>query len=79
MTEELPAVSRNLVGTGCPMNLVYAKVELAKLASGQILEIILDDGAPVANVAQSVQKEGHALLKREQRTDGSWSVLIRKG
>lgn len=61
------------------MNLVYAKVELAKLASGQVLEIILDDGAPVNNVTESVRKEGHQVLEKVQRADGSWSVLIRKG
>lgn len=65
-------------GVGCPMNLVYAKVELAKLASGQVLEIILDDGAPVNNVPPSAEKEGHTVLTKTKRDDGTWSVLIRK-
>lgn len=73
-----PDACKNLVGTGCPMNLVYAKVELAKLATGQVLEVILDDGAPVRNVSNSIQKEGHELLHKEQRSDGSWSVVVRK-
>lgn len=71
--------SIDLVGTGCPMNLVYAKVELAKLNTGQVLEIILDDGAPVRNVTKSVQDEGHQLLSKEQRADGNWAVVVRKG
>lgn len=71
--------SINLVGTGCPMNLVYAKVELAKLDTGQVLEIILDDGAPVRNVSRSVQNEGHELISKEQLADGNWAVVVRKG
>jgi sulfite reductase (ferredoxin) len=54
-----PDAGIDIVRTGCPMNLVYAKVELAKMVTGQILEIILDDGAPVRNVSRSVQEEGH--------------------
>ena len=74
-----PDAEKNLVGTGCPMNLVYAKFELAKLAPGSILRLILDDGAPVENVSRSLAREGHLILEREQRGDGSWSLLIRKG
>ena len=69
----------NLVGTGCPMNLVYTKVELAKIDQGQILEIILDDGAPVRNVTRSVQNEGHELVSKEQLPDGNWVVTVKKG
>ena len=74
-----PKARRNLVGTGCPMNLVYAKVEMAKLDPGEVLEIILDDGAPVANVSRSIEEEGHSIIRREQLGDGSWSLIIRKG
>ncbi len=69
---------KNCQGVGCPMNLVYAKVELAKLESGQVLEIILDDGAPVNNVPLSAEREGHAILEKNKLGDGTWSVLIQK-
>lgn len=65
-------------GVGCPMNLVYAKVELAKIQSGQLLELILDDGAPVNNVPGSVKKEGHKVLELNRLEDGAWMVLIEK-
>ena len=65
-------------GVGCPMNLVYTKVELAKLEPGQVLEIILDDGPPINNVPASAQKEGHIILEQNQLDDGAWSVLIEK-
>ena len=69
---------KNCRGVGCPMNLVYAKVELAKLQPGQVLEIILDDGPPVNNVPASAQKEGHTILEQNRLDDGTWSVLIKK-
>ncbi|MDH3330013.1 MAG: sulfurtransferase TusA family protein [Desulfobulbaceae bacterium] len=74
-----PDVQKNLIGIGCPMNMVYAKVELAKLREGQVLELILDAGAPVINVSRSIGREGHTLLKKIQLQDKSWSLLIRKG
>jgi len=74
-----PDAIKNLTGVGCPMNLVYAKVELARLREGQVLELILDDGPPVSNVSQSIAREGHLLLKKVRLQDGSWSLLVRKG
>lgn len=69
---------KNCRGIGCPMNLVYAKVELAKLTSGQVLEIILDDGPPINNVPGSVLREGHKILGKKQLEDGAWSLLVEK-
>ena len=48
------------------------------MVSGQVLEIILDDGVPVRNVSRSIEEEGHELLHKKQLTDGSWSVIVRK-
>lgn len=73
-----PDIVKNCRGVGCPMNMVYAKVELAKLKSGQRLEIILDDGPPINNVPDSVIREGHKILNKQQLEDGTWSVLIEK-
>lgn len=60
------------------MNMVYAKVELSKLEPGQVLGLILDDGAPINNVPISVRKEGHTILEKKQLEDGAWLLLIRK-
>jgi sulfite reductase (ferredoxin) len=79
MTNTKIDAQKNCKGVGCPMNLVYAKVELAKLQSGQILEIILDDGAPINNVPGSAEKEGHTIVDKKQLEDGTWQVLIKKG
>jgi sulfite reductase (ferredoxin) len=65
-------------GIGCPMNMVHAKVGLAALVSGQVLELILDDGPPINNVPKSVEKEGHAILSKTKLADGAWQLMIRK-
>ena len=64
-------------GVACPMNFVKTKIELSTMKSGELLEILLDDGAPIQNVPGSVRKEGHHVLE-EKRTENFWSVLIRK-
>ena len=77
--DEQADLRKDLLGTGCPMNLVYAKVAMAGLKTGQLLEIILDDGPPVRNVARSLQEEGHLIVSRRQRADTAWRLLVRKG
>jgi len=73
-----PDAVKDCRGVGCPMNLVYAKVELARLQSGQVLELLLDDGAPIGNVPGSVLREGHRILGQTRLEDGAWSLLIEK-
>lgn len=76
-----PDAQKDLTGIGCPMNMVYAKVELARLHEGQLLELILDEGAPVENVSRSIEREGHTLLEKKQLHGHgqAWVLLIRKG
>jgi len=64
-------------GVACPMNFVKTKIELSSMKSGELLEILLDDGAPIKKVPGSVRNEGHQILE-EKRRDNFWSVLIRK-
>ncbi len=79
MTEIQADAVKDCRGVGCPMNLVYTKVALAKLQSGQVLEIHLDDGAPINNVPGAAVKEGHRIIEKKQLPDGAWAVLIEKG
>lgn len=75
-----PAITRSkdLRGVLCPMNFVRTKLELASLQSGDILEILLDDGKPIENVPGSVRLEGHTVLSETQHSEGYWQVLIQK-
>lgn len=71
-------VSKDFRGVGCPMNFVKTKLVLEVMESGQKLEVLLDDGEPIANVPNSVKLEGHSILSQDQSNDGHWSVLIEK-
>lgn len=69
---------KDLRGVACPMNFVKTKMALANLQKGDLLEVWLDDGQPIANVPGSVRNEGHNVLKTDQTADGYWKVLIEK-
>ncbi|MDR2081214.1 MAG: sulfurtransferase TusA family protein, partial [Campylobacteraceae bacterium] len=64
-------------GVACPMNFVKTKMDLSQMKSGEILEILLDEGAPIDNVPRSVASEGHAVLEQIKQ-NGHWLVRIRK-
>ncbi len=75
--EQGPATHKDLRGVACPLNFVKTKIELSKLKPGDILEILLDDGAPIENVPGSVKAEGHNVIA-QKRSGDHWSVLIEK-
>ena len=72
-----PDVKKDFRGVMCPMNFVKTKIALTPMQSGQILEILLDDGAPIENVPGSVKNEGHTSLSTE-KVENYWKVLIKK-
>ncbi len=55
----------DLRGVICPYNFVKTKLRLETMQPGQVLEVFLDDGEPIRNVPQSVENEGHSILRRE--------------
>ena len=75
--EIVPDLHKDFRGVGCPMNFVKTKVALSQIQNGQVLEILLDDGAPIENVPGSVAAEGHTVLSRVQVAH-HWQVRIKK-
>lgn len=73
----VPDVKKDFRGVMCPMNFVKTKIALTPMQSGQILEILLDDGAPIENVPGSVKNEGHTILSTE-KVENYWKVHIKK-
>jgi sulfite reductase (ferredoxin) len=53
----------DLRGVECPLNFVKAKLELEKLETGAILEVLLDEGEPVRNVPASFAEQGQEVIK----------------
>lgn len=76
----MEAVTRtlNITGMVCPMTWMQIRMALAKLADGDMLEVVLDDGEPVKNLARSAKEDGHTIVSL-RREDRSWRALIRKG
>jgi len=62
----------------CPITFVKTKLKLEQLNTGEILEVILNDGEPIQNVPRSVKGEGHKIVLVEQTGD-KYRLLIEKG
>lgn len=61
----------------CPMTFVKVKLALAKMQSGEELDVALNEGEPLNNVPRTVAEEGHQVLSIRQE-GGVHHVLIRK-
>jgi sulfite reductase (ferredoxin) len=72
-----PALIRDYRDVPCPLNFGKVKLDIASIKSGERLEILLAEGAPIQNVPRSVADEGHLVLSRTKRGN-HWSVLVQK-
>ena len=68
----------DLRGVACPMNFVKTQLFLDKLASGEQVEVVLDQGEPAQSVNKSVVQEGHLLEENQLMDGGLCRLLIRK-
>ena len=67
----------DITGEVCPMTFVNVKLALAKLQSGDELDVALNAGEPLNNVPRTVTEQGHQVVSIHQ-VDGVHHVLIRK-
>jgi tRNA 2-thiouridine synthesizing protein A len=77
MHKRKAGISLDLRGVVCPTNFVKTKLKLEEMNAGEILEIIIDSGEPMANVPRSVKEEGHKIIKVEN-IDGHFRLWIKK-
>ncbi len=77
ISKQKSALKKDFRGVACPMNFVKTKIELATLKSGDLLEILLDDGEPIENVPGSITGEGHKVLD-QKKVEDYWMVTIEK-
>jgi sulfite reductase (ferredoxin) len=68
----------DLKGVGCPFNYVRTKLKLEEMESGELLEIVIDDGEPYRNVPRSVRDDGHKILE-EEKVGEHYRLVIQKG
>jgi len=62
----------------CPMTFVKVKLALARLATGDVLDVALTGAEPLENVPRAAQEEGNRVREIVER-DGAIHVLIEKG
>ena len=77
MEEKRPAANLDLRGVICPVNFVKTKLKLEEMNIGEILEVFIDAGEPIANVPRSIKEEGHKIIKVE-KIDSHFRLLIEK-
>jgi len=68
----------DLSGVACPMNFVKTKIKLTMLPIGALLDVILDDGAPIENVPLSLQEQGQKIHSKEKISDTQWKIRVEK-
>ncbi len=62
----------------CPMTFVKTKIQLSKLKTGDILEVLLTDGEPLENVPKSSREQGFNVLEMSHVEGAVHKVLIQK-
>ena len=60
------------------MTFVKTKIELAKLAEGDILDVLLAEGEPLENVPRSAKEQGYNVLSVEHVEGTTHKVTIQK-
>lgn len=75
---DAPNATLDAKGLSCPLPVVKARLEIEKLGSGQVLEVLATDPGSVSDFENWTKMSGHDLLSSEQ--DGEvYTYLIRKG
>ncbi len=62
----------------CPMTFVLVRLELDRMAPGEVLRVLLKGEEPLRNVPRTAAEQGHAVLGEEARPDGTVALRIRK-
>ena len=62
----------------CPMTFVKTKIELSKLKTGDVLEVLLTEGEPLENVPKSSREQGFNVLEVSHVEGLVHKVLIQK-
>lgn len=65
-------------GVLCPMNFVKTVLKLEQMKDEEMLEVLLDDGDPIANVPRSVKEEGHQIISVEKLEENGYKLIIKK-
>lgn len=68
LNEEAAAMPGATVSTvdlstyACPVHFLRARIEIARLSAGEVIEFLLESGDAAQQVSESLEQEGHAIL-----------------
>ncbi len=62
----------------CPMTFVKTKIQLAKIAKDDILEVLVTEGEPLENIPKSATEQGFQVLGIEHLQDNIHKIRIKK-
>jgi tRNA 2-thiouridine synthesizing protein A len=63
----------------CPITWVKTKLALEALETGEVLEVLVNDGEPLRNIPGSAKEEGHKVTSVRAVGDGTYILHIRRG
>ncbi|MEW6354548.1 MAG: sulfurtransferase TusA family protein [Pseudomonadota bacterium] len=67
----------DLSSYGCPVHFLKARVELGKLAAGDVIDFLLEPGDATQQVSESLEKEGHNIVSTVEE-GAAMRVRVRK-
>jgi tRNA 2-thiouridine synthesizing protein A len=67
----------DLVGVPCPLSWAKAKVVLADLARGDLLQLTLDDPRGARDLPRAAESEGHHVVSTEVLGE-CWIIILEK-
>lgn len=77
----MPAVLHRLdvIGSLCPLPILFSVVEMDKLSPGEILEILGDDPGMLEDIPAWCEQAGHKLLSMTQSPEGVIRAEVERG
>ena len=65
-------------GVTCPITFVKTKLVLEKMASGEVIRVVVDAASAADNVPRSLAVEGHVVLGVTDTDEGVWEIVAFK-
>ncbi len=69
----------DVTGCFCPLPILLSVREMQNLVTGDVLELVGDDPAMLADVPEWCERAGHRLVRYVVEDDGSLVFLVEKG
>jgi len=63
----------------CPMTFVRTRLQLDRMAVGDVLQVRYRGEEPRRNLARSLAEQGHVVLAEEHEADGAGVIRLQKG